>query len=62
MKPFTPYEKLGKKARKQAASKRRVTWDCSPLTKTIDSKKLYNRKKKSRAAYEESKAGFLYRA
>ena len=45
---FVPKEKLSKKAQKELNLQRRVTWDCTPITKTIDSKKLYNRKKNAR--------------
>ena len=46
MKRFVPREKLGKKARKQLDSEQRATWAFSPVTKKVESKKLYNRKKK----------------
>ena len=42
---FVPKDKLSKKAQKELNRQRRVTWDFSPVTKTVDSKKLYNRKK-----------------
>ncbi len=47
MKRFVPREKLGKKARKQLDSEQRTTWTFSPVTKKVESKKLYNRKQKS---------------
>ena len=46
MKGFIPREKLGRKARKQLDGERRVTWTFSPVTKKIESKKLYSRKQK----------------
>ena len=46
MKKFIPKEKLGKKARKQLDSEQRTTWAFSPVTKKVESKKLYNRKEK----------------
>jgi len=45
MKKFIPKEKLGKKARKQLDSEHRTTWTFSPVTKKVESKKLYNRKR-----------------
>ena len=41
---FIPKEKLSKKAQKELNRQRRVTWDFSPVTKTVDSRKLYNRR------------------
>ena len=45
---FVPKDKLSKKAQKELNRQRRVTWDYSPVTKTVDSKKLYNRKRNAR--------------
>ena len=42
---FVPKEKLSKKAQKELNRQRRVTWDFSPVTKTVESKKIYSRKK-----------------
>ena len=42
---FVPKDKLSKKAQKELNRQRRVTWDFSPVTKTVDSKKRYNRKR-----------------
>lgn len=43
---FVPREKLGKKARRSLdKAKRRMFEEISPVTKTVDSKKLYTRKK-----------------
>ena len=47
MAKFVPKGKLGKKARKELDRQRRVTWEFSPVTKTVDSKKIYSRKKKA---------------
>ena len=58
MKRFIPREKLGKKARKQLDSERRATWTFSPVTKKVDSKKLYNRRKKSHDRYDDYGMGF----
>ena len=45
MKKFIPKEKLGKKARRQLDSEQRATWTFSPVTKKVESRKLYNRKR-----------------
>lgn len=51
MKRFIPREKLGKKARKQLDREQRTTWAFSPVTKKVEGKKLYNRKRKSHDRY-----------
>lgn len=43
---FIAKEKLSKKARKELDNQRRVLWEVPPTTKVIESKKLYNRKRK----------------
>ena len=60
MKRFVPREKLGKKARKQLDSEQRATWAFSPVTKKVESKKLYNRKRKSHDRYDDYGMGFLF--
>ena len=47
MAKFIPKVKLSKKAQKELNRQRRVTWDFSPVTKTVDSRKIYSRKKKA---------------
>ena len=44
MDKFVPKQKMSKKARKQAAKEKRVVWAFPPVTKKIESKKLYKRK------------------
>ena len=44
---FIPKDKLSKKAQKELNRQRRVTWDFSSVTKTVESKKLYSRKRKA---------------
>ena len=61
MKRFVPREKLGKKARKLIDSERRATWAFSPVTKKVESRKLYNRKKKSHDRCDDYGMGFLLR-
>ena len=58
MKRFVPREKLGKKARKQLDSEQRATWTFSPVTKKVESKKLYNRKRNSHDRYDDYGMGF----
>ena len=53
MKKFIPREKLGRKARKQLDSEQRASWTFSPMTKKVESKKLYNRKRKSHDLYDD---------
>ncbi|MBR4537753.1 MAG: hypothetical protein IKO52_02780 [Clostridia bacterium] len=48
MDKFIPKKKMSKKARKLLAAKSRKTWAFSPVTRTVDSKKIYDRKKISR--------------
>ena len=48
MKRFVPREKMGKKARRQLDSLQRGTWTFSPVTRKIESKKRYDRKRKTR--------------
>ena len=50
---FVSKNKLSKKAQKELNRQRRVTWGFSPVTKTIESKKRYNRKKNSHDRYED---------
>ena len=44
---FIPKGKLSKKAQKELNRQRRITWEFSPVTKTVDSRKIYSRKKKA---------------
>ena len=46
MRKYVPRAKLSKKARKELDSRDRRTWDgINPITKKIESKKAYSRKK-----------------
>ena len=60
MKRFIPREKLGKKDRKLLDSEQRATWAFSPVTKKVESKKLYNRKRKAHDRYDDYGMGFSY--
>ncbi len=59
MKKFIPREKLSRKARKQLDGERRATWTLSPVTKKIDSKKVYSRKRKSHDRDDDNGMGFF---
>ena len=56
---FVPKDKLSKKAQKELNRQRRVTWDFSPVTKTIDSEKLYSRKRNARNRDDYGLGDFL---
>ncbi len=45
---FIPTEKLGKKARRELNAAQRTLWVVSPISKKVESKKVYNRKKSAR--------------
>ena len=57
---FVPKDKLSKKAQKELNRQRRVTWDFSPVTKTVDSKKVYSRKKKAHDRYDDYGMGSFF--
>ncbi len=42
---FIPRDKLSKRAKKALDSKKRVLWNQSPVTRRIECKKTYNRKR-----------------
>ncbi len=54
---FVPKKKLSKKAQKELNRQRRRMWDFSPVTKTVESRKVYNRKRNARDRYEDSGTG-----
>ena len=61
MDKFIPKEKMSKKAKKRIAAEQRGTWALPPVTRKIDSKKLYNRKRISRARNDDStRDSFLF--
>ena len=45
MPKFIPREKLSKKARRSLDAEKRATWGFSPVTRKVENKKRYNRKK-----------------
>ena len=48
MKTFVPRDKMSKRARKRLDAQNRTTWEFSPVTKIVKSKKVYDRKKQPR--------------
>ena len=45
MPKFIPREKLSKKARRSLDAEKRATWGFSPVTRKVENKKRYDRKK-----------------
>jgi len=61
MKAFVPYEKLSKKQKKEFDKARRATWGgIVPVTKRIDSAKIYNRKKHQRGDWDSGAGVFCF--
>ena len=60
MNKFIPREKLGKKARQQLDRARRAEWAFPPVTRRVESKKAYSRKRKATDRYGEAEGGFLF--
>ena len=56
---FVSKEKLSKKAQKQLNRQRRVTWAFSPVTKTVESKKIYSRKRKAQNRDDDGLSFFV---
>lgn len=56
---FVPKDKLSKKARRELDNKQRRTWQFCPATKSIESKKVYNRKRKSRDYQDDWNCGIF---
>ena len=59
---FVPKKKLSKKAQKEINRRRRVTWEFSPVTKTVESRKVYSRKRKARIRNDSDPGFFFCRA
>ncbi len=53
MAKFVSREKLSKRARKELDCQKRMTWTFSPVTKKVESKKIYNRKKAQRLNHDD---------
>ena len=50
---YIPKNKLGKKARRELDRQQRRVWQPCPVTKMVESKKVYKRKKNSRDFQED---------
>ena len=60
MKKFVEYEKLSKKQKKEIDKARRADWNSVvPVTKKIESAKIYNRKKHQRRDWESGAGVFV---
>ena len=57
---FVPKEKMSKKARNELNRRRRVTWGFSPVTKTVDSKKVYSRRRKAQDRDDDYGLSFFF--
>lgn len=57
---FIPREKLSKKARKQRDAEKRVSWEHSPVTKVVESKKVYNRNAKRSRSCDDYSCGTAF--
>jgi len=58
---FVPKGKMSKKAQKELNRQRRVTWGFSPVTKTVESKKIYSRKKNAHDRDDDSMSVLMFR-
>ena len=56
---FIPKDKLSKKAQKELNRQRRTMWDFSPVTRAVDSKKQYNRKRIARTRDDYGTGDFI---
>lgn len=59
MKQFIPRDKMSKKVRKELDKARRTEWRISPVTRKVESKKRYDRRKTSRIRNEDWTGGFF---
>ena len=59
MAKLVPKEKMSKKARRALTAEKRAVWAFSPVTRKIDSKKIYNRKRITRAGYDDGSGVFM---
>lgn len=61
MSKFIPKEKLGKKARKELAKQTRRVWNCDPVSRIVESKKVYKRNgKENRRWLREADGGHFF--
>ena len=48
MERYIPYEKMSKRQKKEWNARKRILWSSNPVTRKIEDKKRYNRKKVQR--------------
>lgn len=60
MKGFVPREKMSKKQKKELDRTQREAWSFSPITRRVESKKVYSRKRKSDVREEMRTPGFSF--
>ena len=53
MEKFVPRDKMSKKAKKKLDAEKRAAWAFSPVTRKVESKKIYNRKRLPWTEYDE---------
>lgn len=59
MTKFVEKAKMSKKAQRELARSRRALWEVSPVSRKVESKKLYNRKRKPCTRYDDAGAGLF---
>lgn len=60
MQPFLPREKMSKRDKRALDEKKRVGWDgINPVTRKIENKKTYNRKRSPRWYNDDSTGIFV---
>lgn len=57
MERFVELKKMSKKAQKEFHAQKRETWGFSPITRKVESKKHYSRKRKPHDRYDECGMG-----
>lgn len=57
---FVPKDKLSKKARKELSRQQRRMWEQSPVSRIVESKKIYNRKRSAHARYDDGMSASCY--
>ena len=57
---FIEESKLSKRARKELNAARRRAWDDNPVSRKVESKKLYNRKRTPCSRYDDGAGRFVY--
>ena len=60
MADFIPKEKMSKKARRALDREKRKTWAFSPVTRTVENKKRYDRKRKTHDRYDGYGMGLFF--